>query len=1033
MLTPLLRHPAPFSRMRSGPAGWRLVLVCLAACASTFAAEAPPVAATPALGQPLWTAAQPFTYAFLAWEGKATIADGKAIFKGLGTKGGAGGKVGEGDADLTARADQTPVLKLRTAAANTAKALRFRLIDAAGTAGTWNFDLPATGADATLVIASGSLPLSQPAAIEGKKQADGATPTTLDLAHITGWQFIGDWQPGVLDVEIEAAYAIPADARMKAERVVALQAKADETQRLAKQEAEEVARRTAERENQKQLYGTPNPGSPVVVETSVVAPDIIALVIEAQHLVQPVFSVYEPQVGDVKKLEKERSDRTSPMATLIRGDKRIGWLLGKDLAHLETFPSIAGDPLLDFLAEDAAGYAITSSDDPAYAQAIHPAAIFRKSMPTDWLMGENRFPMRHRIYLKLATALTPGKSYAIAVSELNLRERTIRFIYDPRKLHSEAIHSNQIGFRADDPEKLSFLSVWLGTGGALRYPDGLRFSVIDEATGQDAFTGPVELALAADGRENLGGGDIPNSSRTAIYRMDFTGLTTPGRYRVHVAGIGCGYPFEISPTVWEKAFLIQMRGLYHQRSGIELGTPYTSFKRPRDFHPADGAALTRTTYDPMTKGMHAYQDIADGDTGEPEPNAWGGYHDAGDWNPRRVSHMAVTFAQLELVEMYPTYFNSLKLNIPPEPGVPDIITEALFEIDCFRRLQQPDGGMPFGIETNGDPLPGEISWLSTQRAYVLAPNISDSWYYAAVAGRAAKVLAPLKPELATVYRTSAEQAFAWAEADYVKRKADGSVAKLQEMWRAIDNRNLAALVLFDLTGTAAYHDVFMQGTRFKTPGQAFCTYGESIQCDAAFLYGRLPADRADEVIKKNAIAATVQLADQSRAYAAGNAFNLTHREKYRPLFCGFFSTSGGTELARAHYLTGKPEYLADCVRSCQFQSGCNPNNLVYTTGLGANPIRHPLNVDADNTGQPSPEGITSFGNIDFWRWKGGFWDWPVTYINKPTVCWPDTYSWPLTEAYFDVRMFVSQNEFVMETWTPNVFVWGYLAARGRAP
>lgn len=28
--------------------------------------------------------------------------------------------------------------------------------------------------------------------------------------------------------------------------------------------------------------------------------------------------------------------------------------------------------------------------------------------------------------------------------------------------------------------------------------------------------------------------------------------------------------------------------------------------------------------------------------------------------------------------------------------------------------------------------------------------------------------------------------------------------------------------------------------------------------------------------------------------------------------------------------------------SCQFCGGANPNNIVYTTGLGANPVRHPL-------------------------------------------------------------------------------------------
>ena len=227
--------------------------------------------------------------------------------------------------------------------------------------------------------------------------------------------------------------------------------------------------------------------------------------------------------------------------------------------------------------------------------------------------------------------------------------------------------------------------------------------------------------------------------------------------------------------------------------------------------------------------------------------------------------------------------------------------------------------------------------------------------------------------------------------------------------------------------------MFLQDTRLTAADHEICWYGKWIQCDAAFLYARLPDAKADPVLKRNAVAALCKQADKSLEFAAGNAFEVTNKDKFRPVFCGFFSTSGGMELARAHYLTGKAEYLAGTVRSCLFQSGCNPNNLVYTTGLGSNPVRHPLHVDSRNTGQAPPEGLTVFGNLDYWQWKGGFWDWPVAFLNKPATCWPNAYDWPLTEAYFDLHLFVSQNEFVIDTWTPNVFVWGYLAARKPTP
>ena len=49
------------------------------------------------------------------------------------------------------------------------------------------------------------------------------------------------------------------------------------------------------------------------------------------------------------------------------------------------------------------------------------------------------------------------------------------------------------------------------------------------------------------------------------------------------------------------------------------------------------------------------------------------------------------------------------------------------------------------------------------------------------------------------------------------------------------------------------------------------------------------------------------------------------------------------------------------------------------------------------------------------------------YLGK--ICKPSAYEWPLTEAYWDIFLFVAQNEFTVDRWEPNIYVWGYLAAR----
>ena len=99
-------------------------------------------------------------------------------------------------------------------------------------------------------------------------------------------------------------------------------------------------------------------------------------------------------------------------------------------------------------------------------------------------------------------------------------------------------------------------------------------------------------------------------------------------------------------------------------------------------------------------------------------------------------------------------------------------------------------------------------------AYVYAPDVQSSYLYAAVAARAARVLAAYNPAEARTYRQSALKAMAWAEADRAKRQANGTWAKLPA--EVTDDRNLAAVEVYTLTGDRHWHDVFLEDTPLKS-------------------------------------------------------------------------------------------------------------------------------------------------------------------------------------------------------------------------
>ena len=975
-----------------------LLVVLVLLCSAPLRAQAP----TPPPSKPVIVLDAPFLFGYGTWDKKARVENGAALLdaEGLTPKGGAGVNLSP-PLDLRARAGDSPGLRLRVGPRNTLKTLKLMLSDTAGRAGTWEFALPATGTDAVIVTPADG------ASFGGPNSADKGVP---DLTHIMQWQMMGDWGgDGPVDVRVEAILAVRPDAAIT-------QARQARTQRDAAAQAQAQKDRAAARAR----YGTPTPLSPVVQAVYAAAPDVLALQIHSGRITPGRLEQYAAQPGDERRVK-------DGMTLLVRGGQEVGHLIGPKKDSFVAYEGFEGDPLLEAEADEPANYAVRSADDPAFARAVPPVSVSRKSKPDDWQQANRAgLTMRHVVYLRLPRALTPGRTYTVTLANVNVQTPTATLVFDPARAWSESVHVSQVGFRPDDPLKRAFLSLWMGTGGGA-FPDGLGFHLIDDKTGRSVYAGRAGASWAADKPEVMG--TTRNFNGAAVSPLDFSDFTTPGRYRVAVDGVGCSYPFTIGARAWEDGFRVQMKGFYNQRSGVALGPPYTTFVRPRDFRPGDsGVSVTQSTYSQLDGG-DPQKGLAAGDTAKPVLGAWGGYHDAGDWNPRRVTHMrTTTFWQLELMELFPAYFRTLSLNIPKDSSAPDLLNECRFELDCFLRLQKPDGGVPFGIETNGDPVDGEVSWEQSMPAYVYAPDVQSSYVYAAVAARMARVLAPFDAAGAKIYRESALKAMAWAEADRKARQTAGTWAKL--VGDVTEDRTLAALEVYALTKDAHWHDVFLEDTTLKTPN-APPFRGSLQRRDTAFLYARLPDALANPGLKKNAVQALIADADGSLAYQQNNAWGIASDDPGKPQFLGFYSTPhGAVSLVRAYTLTHDAKYLAAAVGACLFPGGANPSNMVYTSGVGVNPVRHPLNLDSRRTGQPAPAGLTVYGNVDLARWGDQNWiTWPITYIFG-AVSKPSPLDWPTTEAYFDVFLMPGLTEFTMDqTMGPNAYVWGYLAAR----
>lgn len=756
---------------------------------------------------------------------------------------------------------------------------------------------------------------------------------------------------------------------------------------------------------------------PYISHISAVAPDVLSIEVQAGKRIPALQRYYDKGIIDWVDDSRDRH------RWVRQGKEVIGSVVGPKQDVLYPFDEFKGTPLNTRWADSASSYLIRSGNDSDYSAGKKPIAVYRKSRPSD--MARTGFwafdwPVTHYLYLKLPAPLKEGAQYEIEFNNSAISRQT--YLHNTRNVRSEAVHVSQIGFRPDDNRKVAFLSLWRGNGDGQPYADGLPFAVINNQTQQIVYRGKTELSKSRFEAEDA---YKQNYTSADVYMMQFNALKTTGEYRVCVKSVGCSYSFPINKNAWGDAFTTSVRGLFHQRSGIELGPPYTQYRRPRNMHPADGVVVyhSRTPLMDTMNGINArgtardnFSDLINGKTSLVVEDAWGGYADAGDWD-RRIQHLDSTRLLLELIEMNPQYFSGLNLNLPESSNnLPDLLDEALWGLEFFRRLQTPEGGIRGGIESMDHPRHGEGSWQESQTLLAYAPGFWSSHIYAGVAARAARVLKPFAPELAATYKASALKAMNWAEDAYSRR------AYRDLPHQAKDARNLAAAELYRLTGNETWHRLFIQTSVFNK-ASPLKKWKHHDQTDAAFVY--LYTRKTDSLIKRNAEMALLREADQSIRTGDQTAFKWTKRNPWAWLGWGNLTAPEASSLIRAHYLTGKQKYLDAVLLATQYGAGANPLNMAFTTGIGQNSPKHPLVQDQRVSAQQPPEGITVNGPLET---KRQLEHWLAKQFDK--VIYPSHASWPTAEAYFDIYDFAPLNEFtVQSTIGPNAYVWGYLAAR----
>eukprot|EP00040_Diaphanoeca_grandis_P022074 m.118090 g.118090 ORF g.118090 m.118090 type:complete len:1316 (+) comp28633_c0_seq1:254-4201(+) len=585
-------------------------------------------------------------------------------------------------------------------------------------------------------------------------------------------------------------------------------------------------------------------------------------------------------------------------------------------------------------------------------------------------------------YVELATPLSSGR-YRVS----NAWGNTVEFTFDELTTVSWALKINQAGYPCVGP-KMAYLGSWLGPAGSMNVSSWIGKSfTIRNSSDVVVFTSTIEF------RANDTNAD-PSKEYTltgeTLLQLDFTNLTTPGEYHVQVDRLGISWSFPIGVTAVGNAFRTHIRGLFHQRCGINLTNEFTSWTR-NDVHQTfrGGHPPLAEDYRDNTESGWGFMDengsfpvfgitfdvVAAMATDEALPHVTGGWHDAGDFD-RRLDHFAIVMNLVTTYLMYPSNFQDGQQTIPESSnGIPDIMDEAAWGIDVWLRAQEDDGRSNAWIEATSHPLTSDPG-VDHQRYYTSMATRESTLIYCRHAALLARgYLEAGASQQAETYIESAERAFWFGVRTDIRVAFNYTTAAgLQVFWkeREVVRANhvlYAASELWLATRNTTYYDILATPT-IADALQAEVNNAHWQRHQKIGLMTFAMSDPTDFPTgwKQQCFNRIVSQANEFLAHQNLNPYRKTwYSPTHKYFTLGAWGTNGWNHIrwfTSAYRLTGSEVYRSAALHGASWMHGANPQGRPYTTGIGSTRLSTLLHLPSflRRDTEPVP-GLTIFGNI----------------------------------------------------------------------
>jgi endoglucanase len=554
---------------------------------------------------------------------------------------------------------------------------------------------------------------------------------------------------------------------------------------------------------------------------------------------------------------------------------------------------------------------------------------------------------------------------------------------------SQKIRLNQLGFYPGAPK----IAVVADDN------DG-SFTVKSVASGEVVYSSKLSATHKS--------GFSPNSTRIA----DFSKVTKPGLYKLNIPGIGDSYSFEIKDNVLNNVTRGLIKGYYFQRMSIPLLPEYAGKWSRAAGHPDNQVIVHPAAASPERPAGTIISC----------PRGW---YDAGDYNKYIVNSGITMGTLLSLYEDFPSYFDTLKINIP-ESGdkVPDLLNEIVWNLRWMLTMQDPNDGGVYNKVTNAGFDGMVMPAVCVTPRYVVPKGTAATLDFAAVMAQSSRIFSKFKkdfPGLSDSCLKSAEKAWKWAVKN--PKVAYDQNAMNKEFQPVIstggygdskfsDEFIWAASELYISTKDESYYSSV---TMFPDTLMPLPSWGD------VRLLGYYTLAKSEKNLKGAALKDFSKLKNQIIAAAnkmeegvSERAYLTVMGKSARDFVWGSSSVAAnqGILLIQAYKLTNDKKYLFDALGNLDYLLGRNATGYSFVTGFGHKTpmFPHHRQSEADGIADPVP-GLLSGGP------NPGQQDGCKTYPSRI----PD-------ESYTDAMCSYASNEIAINWNAPAAYLAGAVEA-----